>query len=371
VLSLRAGLVSDARRWLAAMIVAGSVAAGLTGASLAAPAGVLGSGPLPTCRYDDILTAPRGYDAWSTTLVDTILEVTKDYVPPDLVPVSEAGIGGKGKVRAVAITDLAAMTAAAADAGKPIAVESAYRSYTTQESTFQYWVNLDGYDQALLYSARPGHSEHQLGLAIDFRTAGNGSPFNGDWGTTPAGIWMRQHAWEYGWVQSYPKGQLSKTCYHYEAWHFRYVGRNLAAKIHASGLTPRQYLWAHFTTAVVPSPTASPRPTTRPSATSAGSPRPSPSAGRSQEPSPSPAGASSPSPDASSGGAASASAPPSASLSPSDGAVGLPSSAGSVPSPAAATLDSTSSAAIGLVIGLAALAIVAALGLRRRRRIGP
>jgi hypothetical protein len=76
---------------------------------------------------------------------------------------------------------------------------------------------------------------------------------------------MKAHAWEYGFVLSYPSGKMSLTCYDYEPWHYRYVGPELAAKIHASGLTTRQYLWANFTTTVVPPPTARPPATPRPS----------------------------------------------------------------------------------------------------------
>src|SRR4051794_30076112 len=74
------------------------------------PSEVRGVGPLPACRYDDIMTAPRGYADWSTTLVDTILRVPRSYVPPDLVSVSQAGIAGHGKVRAGMIDDLGGMT---------------------------------------------------------------------------------------------------------------------------------------------------------------------------------------------------------------------------------------------------------------------
>jgi D-alanyl-D-alanine carboxypeptidase len=218
------------------------------------PAGARAMGPLPPCRYDDILTTPRGYGDWAVTLVDTILRVPKGYAPPDLVSTAQAGITGGGKVRALVIDDLRAMTEAAAAAGNAIGVESAHRSYSSQEDVFASWVKRFGYDRAVKVSARPGHSEHQLGLAIDFRSEPGGSPFTGTWGTTPAGKWMKAHAWEYGWLMSYPKGSLATTCYDYEPWHFRYVGRNLAALIHASGLTTREYLWANFTTTVVPPP---------------------------------------------------------------------------------------------------------------------
>jgi hypothetical protein len=89
-----------------------------------APPPVSALGPLPECRLVDILTVPRDYDSWSTTLVDWLLSVGEDYVPPDLVPVSEAGITGPGLIRQVAIDDLRALAQAAADAGNPIAVNS-------------------------------------------------------------------------------------------------------------------------------------------------------------------------------------------------------------------------------------------------------
>ena len=228
------------------------------------PAGARAMGPLPACRYDDILTTPRSYGDWSITLVDTILRVPKGYEPPDLVSTSEAGITGGGKVRAVMIDDLRVVTQAAAAAGNPIGVESAYRSYESQQSVFDGWVKQLGYDRASQVSARPGHSEHQLGLAIDFRSEPGGSPFTGTWNTTPAGKWMNANAWRYGFVMSYPKATLALTCYDYEPWHYRYVGRELAALIHASGLTQREYLWEHFTTTIVPPP---PPPTKAPGRT--------------------------------------------------------------------------------------------------------
>jgi LAS superfamily LD-carboxypeptidase LdcB len=225
----------------------------------------LALGPLPACRYDNIMTAPRGYADWRVTLVDPILRVPSTYSPPDLVPTSQAGLAGIGLVRKVAIADLKAMAAAARNAGSPIAVESAYRSYAQQQVTFKYWVDTLGYTQALKVSARPGHSEHQLGLAIDFKSEPGGAPWNGgDWAKTPAGAWMLANAWKYGWVLSYPKGAITTVCYDYEPWHYRYVGRDLAADIHASKLTIREYLWTNYTTAVVPPPT-SPAPSTRPS----------------------------------------------------------------------------------------------------------
>ena len=125
------------------------------------------------------------------------------------------------------MADLRAMASAARKAGARLAIQSAYRSYTTQKSTFAYWVRVSGYSAAIRSSARAGHSEHQLGTTIDFRSYGGSAPwYYSDWGKSKAGAWLRANAWKYGFVMSYPKGKTSVTCYAYEPWHFRYVGRS-------------------------------------------------------------------------------------------------------------------------------------------------
>ena len=201
--------------------------------------------PLPACgQYLDVLTPQSSYDQWQTTLLDTILAVPKSYVPPDLVSISGAGISGSGKIRSVAIDDLREMAAAATAAGAPITAIDAYRSYSSQVSLFNSYVKADGYNRALGYSARPGHSEHQLGTTMDFKSKGGPDPWDlRDWASTPAGKWMADNAWQYGWVLSYPKGGQKTTCYLYESWHYRYFGRAQAADMHDSGLTTREYLW--------------------------------------------------------------------------------------------------------------------------------
>jgi D-alanyl-D-alanine carboxypeptidase len=206
---------------------------------------------LPECRYGDHLTRYHLLRHWRKTLLDTNLKVRRAYAPDDLVPVSRAGIGGTGYVRRVVIDDLEAMAAAARAAGKGIAVRSAYRSYQTQVAVFQSWVDRYGYDYALLYAARPGHSEHQLGTTVDLRSAASArAPWDyDDWAETGPGRWMKDHAWEYGFIMSYPKGKRRQSCYGYEPWHYRYFGRARAAEIHASGQVPRRYLWETFESA--------------------------------------------------------------------------------------------------------------------------
>ena len=196
----------------------------------------------PKCAYKDVPAALTSYDDSLMTLVDTTYMVPRSYAPKDL---AATGVAGGGTIRRFVTGDLRAMSAAAIKAAAPLQIVSAYRSYSTQIATFNHWVAVSGRAEALLASARPGHSEHQLGTAIDFTSRYGTDPwYYSDWGTTAAGRWLATNAWKYGFVMSYPKGKSpSKTCYKYEPWHFRYVGRDAAASIHSTGLTLREYLW--------------------------------------------------------------------------------------------------------------------------------
>jgi D-alanyl-D-alanine carboxypeptidase len=222
-------------------------------ASVAASGPVVAGGtpPLPECRHLDRLTRYRDLDQWRRTLLDTNLRVGRGYQPDHLVSVSRAGIAGSGRIRELVIDDLRAMAYAARAAGKAIAVRSAYRSFETQRAVFADWVERLGYQRALEVSARAGHSEHQLGTTIDFRSASSTrAPWDyDDWATTGPGRWMQRNAWKYGFVMSYPKGRKSVSCYAYEPWHYRYVGRRLARQVHDQGVVLRRFLWRRFETA--------------------------------------------------------------------------------------------------------------------------
>jgi D-alanyl-D-alanine carboxypeptidase len=220
--------------------------------------------PLPSCSDGSQQMLLMASDQYSLMLIDKTYSVPKDYVPPDLVNVRKAGFGGSYMVRAVMIDDLKQMRIDAAKANSALAIFSAYRSYQEQVWSFGHWMNALG-DAALLSSARPGHSEHQLGLAIDFKAYGGSVP----WATTDfarytaAGAWLAKNAWKYGFVMSYPWNKVSQVCYAYEPWHYRYVGRAAAAAIHASRQTPRVWLWQHqpdqlWPTGATPNPTATP-----------------------------------------------------------------------------------------------------------------
>ena len=234
--------------------VALTLAAAVVAASaLAAADPVAAATPLHDCHVADTLTTYRTLGDWARSLLDMEYRLSSTYAPSDLRSTADAGLNGGYKVRSLVIADLAAMAAAAKAAGARFSVQSAYRSYATQQSTFQYWVDLHGYERALTESARAGHSEHQLGTTLDLRSYGGGAPWDvKDWATTKAGKWIAANAWKYGFVLSYPKGKSDVTCYDYEPWHVRYVGKARAAAIHGTGLTYREYLWAQQTTSPTP-----------------------------------------------------------------------------------------------------------------------
>ena len=181
---------------------------------------------------DRDLAAPPVADV-ARAVLDRSYALAPDDVPPDLVDASAAGLDGASGarlVRDVVVADLGAMRAAWQAAGLTIVVESAYRSYEDQAATFDAWTASIGHEAALLRAARPGHSEHQLGTAIDVTSPGWSGRF-GDWAVEAAeGAWMAAHAWEYGFVMSYPAGGQDDSCYGYEPWHYRWIGREAAAE---------------------------------------------------------------------------------------------------------------------------------------------
>ncbi len=116
------------------------------------------------------------------------------------------------------------MKSAASKDGISLWVKSGFRSYATQKSLYNNYVARDGKAAADRYSARPGHSEHQTGLAADF------NEISDTFGDTAAGKWLSNNCWKYGFILRYPKGKESITGYMYESWHFRYIGDTDIAK---------------------------------------------------------------------------------------------------------------------------------------------
>jgi hypothetical protein len=128
------------------------------------------------------------------------------------------------------------MRAAARADGVSLNIISGFRSYASQAAIYPAKIRQYGYDMAQLRSARPGHSEHQTGLAIDVNSISQA------WGETRAGRWVARYGHRYGFIVRYPKGKTSVTGYAYEPWHLRYVGVSTATHLYTSGLTLDEYL---------------------------------------------------------------------------------------------------------------------------------
>ncbi|SCH04483.1 MULTISPECIES: M15 family metallopeptidase [unclassified Romboutsia] len=123
-----------------------------------------------------------------------------------------------------------------------INIKSGYRSYKTQEALHDYYVKRDGSKAAKRYSATPGHSEHQTGLAFDFTTS-NTRKSIGTWFTdTQQAKWLYENAYKYGFIIRYPQGKEDITGYQYESWHYRYVGYEHSKNFVMNNLTLEEYL---------------------------------------------------------------------------------------------------------------------------------
>jgi zinc D-Ala-D-Ala carboxypeptidase len=199
--------------------------------------------PPPPCTVGSDPVAGDPATDWATVVIDRSHQVPPTFVPPDLVEVTQAGFDARDRVRAIVIDDLAALRTAAEANGTPIVVISGYRSFSYQQELFDDHAAEVGEEQAELETARPGHSEHQLGTAIDVLDPGVGELTTAFAGT-PAGQWVAAHAHEFGFVVSYPEGAHDRSCYEFEPWHLRYVGRENAAAIHEAGVTPREWMLA-------------------------------------------------------------------------------------------------------------------------------
>lgn len=159
-----------------------------------------------------------------------------DYRPAALAPPAGMRSIEGGSLRSDAAAALSAMAGAAATAGVgEIALQSGFRSYETQQTTYANQVSAEGVEQADLTSARPGFSEHQSGLAGDVVACADGCGTLDELAATAQGQWILAHAWEYGWITRYEAGSTPITGYSPESWHLRYIGVELAKAYHDGG----------------------------------------------------------------------------------------------------------------------------------------
>jgi len=135
------------------------------------------------------------------------------------------------------------MLEAAKQQGFDLVAFSGYRSFEYQTTLYNNYVNRDGQAAADRYSARPGYSEHQTGLAFDIGERGKEDLWlTEEFGETPAGQWLFAHAQEYGFILRFPQNKEEITGYMYESWHYRYVGKDIAREIAKQSITLEEYL---------------------------------------------------------------------------------------------------------------------------------
>lgn len=158
-----------------------------------------------------------------------------DYEPNDLVWPDDVVNANGQPLRLEAALAAQNLVFDAAEDWVHIGILSAYRPYNMQVSLYNGYIARDGQDAADRYSARPGHSEHQTGLVIDFDDF-SGCGLMQCFESTPAGIWLQEHAADYGFIMRYPDGYEHITGFMYEPWHYRYVGPSLAQDMRAAGV---------------------------------------------------------------------------------------------------------------------------------------
>jgi D-alanyl-D-alanine carboxypeptidase len=165
-----------------------------------------------------------------------------DCEPGDLLQLSaDMTHGGMQRLRAEAAGAFAELVQGARRDGHELVAVSAYRSYADQVAAYESNVQQFGKEYADRTSAKPGRSEHQLGTTVDVSSARAGYGLESIEGT-PEATWIAENSWRSGFIVSYPEGKEDVTGYAYEPWHIRYVGKDLAAKVHQSGLTLHEYL---------------------------------------------------------------------------------------------------------------------------------
>lgn len=194
--------------------------------------------------YEDTKKANTTLD--TTLLVNKHYLLDKDYIPDDLVNVSQNyawGEVGSQKVRVVAYNAFLDMWNAANEEGYYLMINSSYRSYEDQEIVYNNYKNSSGERFADSIAARPGSSEHQTGLALDIfsKTNTNKNTFS----QTDEAKWLKENAHNFGFILRYPEDKVDITGYSFESWHYRYVGVDIATYIYENDITYEEY-YAYF-----------------------------------------------------------------------------------------------------------------------------
>ncbi|MEI6228682.1 MAG: M15 family metallopeptidase [Candidatus Saccharibacteria bacterium] len=185
-------------------------------------------------------------------LVNKTHSLPLGYIPAPIAVPNVATKTDKSKeeqsVRSDIIGPIKTMFDAAASAGHNLMIDSGYRSAELQAYYFNNLANSVGAEAANQSIAKPGQSEHQLGLTIDISNVSLECYLNDCFADTGNGQWLANNSYKFGFIVRYPKGKVAITQYQYEPWHFRYVGIELATALHDSGLTLDE-AWPYIQTA--------------------------------------------------------------------------------------------------------------------------
>ena len=172
-------------------------------------------------------------------IVNKFYYLDENYVPNDLVSLDAEYGRTSVKLKKEAYENFKKMADSAKKEGLEIYIRSGYRSYSDQQNMYNYYVSNDGVNEADTYSARPGYSEHQTGLAIDIIKGKTGS--YDDFKNSKEFTWMKENSYKYGFILRYTKENEYITGYVYEPWHYRYVGEKVAKEIYEKGITYEEY----------------------------------------------------------------------------------------------------------------------------------
>lgn len=178
-------------------------------------------------------------------LVNKTHPVGKDYKPEGLKEIKYFASDRDASTRYMvgdAADNFHLLVEKAAEAGHEIVMTTAYRSYGFQTILWNNYVAKHGEEEANIFSARPGESEHQSGLCTDVSSPSVNYQLTTEYGQSPEGKWLSEHAHEYGFIIRYPEGKEDLTGYQYEPWHIRYVGKEAAAYIYQEQITLEEYL---------------------------------------------------------------------------------------------------------------------------------
>lgn len=171
-------------------------------------------------------------------LVNKTYQLPEDYIPNDLEFISPSYAYENKMLRKEAKEAFEKLSQDASTLGYRVIATSTYRDFHYQKKLFDQYSEEKGTEYALKCSAKPGHSEHQTGLAVD--VAGSNDNYD-DFEKSIEFPWMKENAHKYGFILRYPKGKEKITGFKYEPWHYRYVGSEIAKVIYDEKLTLEEY----------------------------------------------------------------------------------------------------------------------------------